>query len=441
MKYLDIVHLVDTEGPINEPLSLTFKRIKEIFGLQIKPSKKNLNKILNKEIQFKLNKKLEKKFYEAFNRKTLSYKKNWKDIQKENRIIFSKKFRSKFKDSLGKYWKINWNCVDHVNFLANPQGRSLGYHKIFDYYKNIIKKTNISDSLHFHFHPTSIKNFANTTGNHYFSNSNNLYQILCRRIIDRSWFPSVYRPGFHIENPDSNWFLEQFIPFDYSNQSCDQINLNNERFENWNYAPRSWKPYHPSHDDYQKIGKSRRWIARCLNVGTRIALLTQKEVDKAFLEKKKNTKTILAFTNHDFRFMEKDFENVYKMLKKSSQKYKIKFRFSDARDAFRNILKPSKKKLRFQIKFKKNKIFISSNKDIFGPQPFLAIKTKNKKYFHENFFIKKPFREWIYTFDRHNVDLIDLDTFGFAANDRNGATSLVKISFIKKSPKIKQFNF
>ena len=136
--------------------------------------------------------------------------------------------------------------------------------------------------------------------------------------------------------------------------------------------------------------------------------------------------------------MEKDFENVYKMLKSLHKSIKLNLDFSDARDVFRNILKPPKKKLRFRVKFKKNKIFISSNKDIFGPQPFLAIKTKNKKYFHENFFIKKPFREWIYTFDRHNVDTIDLDTFGFAANDNNGTTSLVKINFIKKVLKIKQ---
>ena len=40
MKYLDVVHLVDTEGPINEPLTLTFKRIKEIFGLQINQVKR-----------------------------------------------------------------------------------------------------------------------------------------------------------------------------------------------------------------------------------------------------------------------------------------------------------------------------------------------------------------------------------------------------------------
>ena len=62
----------------------------------------------------------------------------------------------------------------------------------------------------------------------------------------------VFRAGFHIENPDSNWFLNQFIPFDYSNQSCDQVNLNYGRFENWKNAPKDWAPYHPSHDDYKK---------------------------------------------------------------------------------------------------------------------------------------------------------------------------------------------
>ena len=133
--------------------------------------------------------------------------------------------------------------------------------------------------------------------------------------------------------------LNQFIPFDYSNQSCDQVNLNYGRFENWKNAPKDWAPYHPSHDDYKKKGDSRRWIARCLNVGTRIANLNQKEVNKAFLAKKLKKKAILAFTNHDFRSMTNDFEDVYKMLKKASIKYGINFKFSDAREAFHMNLK------------------------------------------------------------------------------------------------------
>ena len=440
MKYINVVHLVDTEGPLYEPLNITFNRIKEVFGINIKANKLNLKKILENDISLDLNKKLKKKFFESFNERTLNYKKNWNEVNNQNKILFSKKFRAKYQDSYGQNWKINWNCVDHINYKSNPQRKTLGYHKIFDYYKDKILKSGIKDSIHFHFHPTSISNGSNTTGNHYFSNSDNLFQILCRRIIDRNWFPSVYRPGFHIENPDSNWFLEQFIPFDYSNQSCSQINTNTERFENWEYASKSWSPYHPDHDDYQKKGSCRRWVARCLNVGTRIALLNQSEVDKAFDERGRNKKVILAFTNHDFRSMEHDFKNTYQMLLNSSKKYKIRFKFSDAREAFQSLLGKPKKKIKFKVNFVDNKIFIKSNKKIFGPQPFLAIKTKDKNYYHENFYIKKPFKEWIYSFDRHSVEKNKIDYFAFAANDSYGCTALVKIKLSNSKFKIKTYN-
>ena len=42
--------------------------------------------------------------------------------------------------------------------------------------------------------------------------------------------------------------------------------------------------------------------------------------------------------------MTKDFEDVYKMLKKASLKYGIKFKFSDAREAFHDEFKMSKNK-------------------------------------------------------------------------------------------------
>jgi len=440
MKHLNVVHLVDAEGPLHESLDITFKRINEIFGLKIKPTKKNLSKILDKSLNLKISKSKKTDFYQTFNKNLLSLKKNWKEINDENKKIFTKNFRKLFLDSFGKSWTINWNCVDHVNYIKNPQGRALGYHKIFDYYKKKISSSKIKDSLYFHFHPISLSNYANASGNHYFANSDNLFQILSRRIIERNWFPSVFRPGFHIENPDSNWFLEQFIPFDYANQSCDQINLNYGRFENWLDAPKDWEPYHPSHDDYKKKGNSRRWIARILNVGSRLAVINQKEINKAFEQKKLGKKVILSFTNHDFRNMSEDFDHVYKMLKESSKKYNVKFKFSDAKEAFQETFDLKKTKLKFNIKFIKNKVFINSNKKIFGPQPYLSIKTKKNKFFHENFFIKKPFSQWVYTFDRNSVPIEDLDTFAFAANDSAGNTGIVKIKYRNHKPYIDQFS-
>ena len=52
-------------------------------------------------------------------------------------------------------------------------------------------------------------------------NSSHLYEVIARRIIDRNWFPTSFRAGFHIERPDINLFLEQFIPYDLSNTSIN----------------------------------------------------------------------------------------------------------------------------------------------------------------------------------------------------------------------------
>ena len=38
---------------------------------------------------------------------------------------------------------------------------------------------------------------------------------------NRGWFPSVFRAGFQAERPDSNLFLEQWIPFDMTNMATD----------------------------------------------------------------------------------------------------------------------------------------------------------------------------------------------------------------------------
>ena len=89
MKFLSVVHLVDTEGPLFEPLNITFKRINELFNLKIKPSKKNLQKIINKTIDLPLNKKDRIIFFNSFNENILSYNKNLGELNSQNKIIFS----------------------------------------------------------------------------------------------------------------------------------------------------------------------------------------------------------------------------------------------------------------------------------------------------------------------------------------------------------------
>ena len=97
-KVLYVVHCIDTEGPLNESLKKTFQRLKSIFGISMKPSKKNLIKIQNKQIDFGNN---TVSISKVFNKQLVEYNNSWKKIEKMQKKIFSKEFRNKFKDSFG----------------------------------------------------------------------------------------------------------------------------------------------------------------------------------------------------------------------------------------------------------------------------------------------------------------------------------------------------
>ena len=435
-KNVYIVHCVDTEGPLEESLDATFDRIFELTGEKIDVSEKNLQLIQDGLIDLNGNESFAKK---AFSRDLLNYMNNWGKIDKMLNDIQSNNFRNQLKDSAGNGWIYNWFCLDHVDYQKNPRNRALGYHKIFDYYnKRLKQEQNLKDSIHFHYHPRNFRNEGHLVGTHWLNNGNYIYQILSRRIIDRMWFPRVNRPGFHVTRSDSNWFLEQFIPFDYANQSLyPGYKFNNPyeyRFGDWRNAPYSSTPYHPSHDDYQKPGNCRRWIARCMNVGTRHSLINQKDVDLSFETANKCKPSILSFTNHDFRDMRPDVEFVNKMIKKSSIKFPdVKFYFSEASQAFRLALNLKEERACFfNISFKKNKsgvyMVIESEIASFGPQPFFALKTKNGNYYHDNLLIEQNHHQWIYFFDEHTFKLEEIEFIGIASNNNYGTTSVVRIN-------------
>lgn len=440
-KIVYIVHCIDTEGPLNEKLKTTFERLRLIFGVKLRPTKINLWKLQNQKINLG---NITEVVAKTFSNKLLDYNNSWKQIKKMQLKLLSKSFRNKYLDSFGGGWKYNWFITDHVGFKKNPNNRTLGYHQIWNNYKNIYKKFKVKmceDGFHFHHHPIPFSKRADHSSTHFFNHSPKIFEILCRKVLDLKWFPSIFRPGFHAIRPDSHWFLEQFIPFDISNQRTavsdnHQKDLAAGRFGDWRRAPLTWECYHPDHDDYQKKGNCRRWTARCLNIGTRTRLLNEKDIEFAFGEVKNNKSVILAFANHDYRNMEQDIEEVYLKIKKISKKFpNIKFKFCEARDAFRKSLKLKKKNLKFKQKLNGNVLYIKSNKKIFGPQPFLSIQTNNKRYFHDNFDIQKPFYEWTYTFDKNSLELSDIKSIGWAANDEYGTTYVSILD--KKTKKFK----
>ena len=444
-KIVYVVHNIDTEGPLNETINATFKRLKSTFNINLKPTLNNLKKLQKKEIFLN---GLEKPVANFVSEKRLNFLKNWSDLKKNINIITEDKFRNKLPDSFGNPWIFNWFCMDHVGFNKNnPRQRAMGDHKIYDFYFNLLKekKACSKDIIQWHYHPLAIKNDLNRTGNTYL-NSNNIYNILSKKIIDRNFFPSTFRPGFHTERPDSHWFLEQWIPFDYGNQSSilnkdkDQSDLANGRSGNWQNAPLEWLPYNPDFYDYKKRGSCKRYIARCLNIDARIRSIQKHDIEQAFKEAKIRGHSLLSFTNHDYRDMRAELEDLWKKIILVSGKFKnVKFKYVNAIDGMRNNIKnfkssiPVNLKCRISYKNTHCKLTVSSSKSIHGTQPYLAIKDKKNNYFWNNFDFINDYK-WSFTFDENNIEIDDVKAIGIAANSCFGKTEIInyKLDINKK---------
>lgn len=435
MSTLHIVHCVDTEGPLNETIESTFKRLKDIFNINIACTKENLKKLQQKKIDLAGKEEAVAKLLDP---RLLNYNNTWKKLNLMLNEIFSKKFRSKFKDDFANYYAISWHCMDHMHYQNNPRNKDVGYGKIFRPYRKLVKKNNLfNDEINWHFHPIAINNDSLSAGTSYLNSFHLITEILCKRILDDGWFPVVNRPGFHSERPDSHAFLEQWIPFDYANQyyeneNEDQKDLSDGRFGDWRRSSASWCGYHPSHEDYQEEGSCNRMIFRCLNIGTRFRVISLDHVRQAFKDAQNNSKAILSFANHDYRDMREDVINITSMINEVKKEFNdVKIKFSGAENAAIDLIyaqdKPTPK---FETSINDNKFVVKlTSGELFGSQPFLAIKTKDSKYYHDNFDIITPRKVWSYTFDEQSFKLEDLLEVGAGSAGKYGSFYVDKIKF------------
>lgn len=433
-KILYIVHCVDTEGPLYESLDATSERIEKTFGLQYE----NLTptKLLELQKGEDIPAHLKQDVMNFLSPERLKYKTTWSEVTEMIDEIMTSEWRLKYKDDFGQGYKFNWFILDHVGFEnANPRRRALGYHSIYEYYQEKIRLSSVDDKLYWHYHSTPFFYEAHKTSNN-FSFSNHHLQVLSRRIIDKLDFPVAYRPGAHTERVDCNLFLEQWVPFDYGNQGMPekeedkkQKDISGGRYGDWRRAPIKWGVYHPDFYDYQKKGSMKRYLARCLNLGSRLRVIDEEEITKAFEQVDAGKNTILSITNHDEREMRNDIERFMNKVREIQEKYpNIKIKHSNAVDAIRNIESicyefPTK----LDITFDKNKLLIKADKAIWGPQPYFCFKTKDKRYIHENLDYQADL-EWSYVFDEDTIKLDQIEKIGIATHDNYGNTSVYVLS-------------
>jgi hypothetical protein len=65
--------------------------------------------------------------------------------------------------------------------------------------------------------------------------------------------------------------------------------------------------------------------------------------------------------------------------------------------------------------------------EIFGPQPFLAVKTREGRYLHDNFDVIQPQKKWSYVFDDQTIKIGNVESIGVGTAGRFGRSCVVKI--------------
>ena len=209
-----------------------------------------------------------------------------------------------------------------------------------------------------------------------------------------------------------------------------QQDIGGGRLGDWRRALGDWSHYHPSHDDYQVPGNCRRTVFRALPVGTRLHLLKQADVDVAFARASQENPTILGFADHDFRDMRRDIEAVYSMVIRSAEKFPdVRWVHSGAKDAARKVLGLPASPLNFDVTLEargsSQLLRVEAQGDVFGPQPFLAVRTLDRRYIHDNFDFQIPGKLWTYTFDQQSIFPGSFDRVGVGAASPDGSTCVV----------------
>jgi hypothetical protein len=401
---------IDTEGPLTESLKSTFIRIKNQFGINLKPTKTNLKLLQTKKKKINYNRKIVADFVAA---KRLAYLNNWKKVSNMIKKITSKKFRYKFKDSFGNPLKFSWYIIDTIGYKNNPRKKAFGYHAILDKTKKNIKNFN-KDSLGWHFHTVPANRNAIEYNTSWTSNDYH-EQSLCRRLIERKTFSPIFRAGGHIERNDINYWLENFIPFDFSCRSIDPIYKKSRPgdINDWRHSPYDWSHYNPNFYDYRKKGSMKRTLFRALDIDTNSCEIDEYEITKAFKRATKE-KTILSVSTHDRRDIEPEINKLMKILNKVSKKFKnVKWLNCNSLEAARELLKLKKNKVKIQITIRKNTLYIRTNTKLFGTIPFIAVKEKNNIFYRDNPTIESS-KEWCYKIKK------DIKSIGIAAVDNSG---------------------
>jgi len=196
-------------------------------------------------------------------------------------------------------------------------------------------------------------------------------KALAQVLIERDFFPSTFRTGWvWMDNNLSSW-LEKWIPFDYSNRFNGVATDTTEPIAgNYNWSKAQWQTmYYPNSSNYQYRGDMERIIMG--NIDTIAAV-----VDRA----KKRDTIYFYEAGHTLQDISGNIDSELTTLESEASAAGINYEYVTAEEAINRLTNINCTQPNLTIVDDGTTITITSDKNIFGSQPFAAIKHANGSY-------------------------------------------------------------
>jgi len=306
-------------------------------------------------------------------------------------------WRNQYRDSFGQPIKFTWwmmggdiyRDADNVNV---PLANTMTLYLMQKYHGDAIRQFGDELSLHYH---TYFWSDYNGDGKFYWNQSRTFNECradfevtLAQYLLEQGVFPVSFRSGWHFMDYDWQQHLNQLIPYcfhdDYGAFKAWYTNEPIFGVEDWSHAPSAFVPFHPSTSDYQVPGDSPGWNVRSVKMQN----MLQAHADQMFAQASNGVDQVACLWDHLPENFVTNVARIASFIRQAAANYPgVSFRYCTAVEAmqlwrgFTNDVPP-------QLQVAENTnvphqpltLTITTDKDIFQPQPFVALRDSLRNY-------------------------------------------------------------
>ena len=216
--------------------------------------------------------------------------------------VMAESFRTSHRDSLGNPIRFTWYMLCGSIYACGVNtGPLLPFELMQDNHADSIERW--GDELAFHYHTWIWSDPDGDTVYHWNQAPDFSYcradfdQTIAHMILDRAFYPSSFRSGWHYM--DSLWqrYLDELFPYRFENDHPNYRTQTEEPIGNvydWRRSPSAWAPYHPDPNDYQSVGSLRGWESRSRYIKS----LSKSQLEDAFVQALAGAPQLMTLFSH-----------------------------------------------------------------------------------------------------------------------------------------------